>query len=411
MIELCDEILKEINESENEAFRDLSFDPNMMTSLMPEAEREIIYKTIKYCKPTNILELGVAMGAGSLLILDAIKDMPETRLTSVDVEKQYVNDRQYDVGHVAIHSDRVNHEQWELFCGHDVSEVLSNNKCGKYDFVVIDTAHIHPIECLNFLSILPFLDENAVVYVQDISLQSMCLHLHGFWHVPMSEGAMVRHASKFLFDTVVGYKWKLPLEEYLQSDKDKWNIEYSNLGLLQINKDTWKYLDAVFSMLEYPWGIMPYDIGYITTIIKQQYEEHQYSNFRRALLKNIKLLFHKGLTYRATKNEIDWASYTNIIFYGCGHTLRNYMESNNIQVLPDYIWDVNAVKIRSRGVDYLKGYKVEEPDADLIIDKSSTCIIIMMNPDVNSETIDYVTDTLNLQGFEKVITVEELYFE
>ena len=410
MIVLTDEILKDINLTESEAFNDLSADPNMMTSLMPEAEREIIYKTIKYCKPLNILELGVAMGAGSLLILDAIKDMPNARLTSVDIEKQYVNDRQYEVGYAAIHSSRVNHDQWRLFCGHDVSEVLNSEECcGKYDFVVIDTAHIHPIESLNFLTILPFLDENAVVFVQDISLQSMCLHLHGFWHVPMSEGAMVRHASKLLFDTVVGYKWKLPIDKYSQSDKNKWNIEYSNLGLLQVNNDTWKYLDAIFSMLEYPWGIMPSDIGYITTILKKNYEEYQYSNFRRTLLKNVKLIFHKGLTYRTNMSEIDWSSYKNIIFYGCGHTLRKYMESKNIQVLPDYIWDVNATNICLKGdMDYLMGYAVEKPNSEM--DKKSTCVIIMMDSNVNGESIQNVTDSLNSQGFEEVFTVDDLDF-
>jgi cellulose biosynthesis protein BcsQ len=44
--------------------------------------------------------------------------------------------------------------KWELIRGKDPSEVMESIG-KKFDFAVIDTAHLHPVETLNFLCVLP----------------------------------------------------------------------------------------------------------------------------------------------------------------------------------------------------------------------------------------------------------------
>ena len=61
-------------------------------------------------------------------------------------------------------------KKWTLFKGNIATEFIE--KIGKnIDMVFIDTAHYEPGEILDFLIILPFLKEKAIVILHDIANQ------------------------------------------------------------------------------------------------------------------------------------------------------------------------------------------------------------------------------------------------
>ncbi|MGN0401761.1 MAG: class I SAM-dependent methyltransferase [Acetatifactor sp.] len=374
-------------------------------SLMPKTERKFVHGMLSFFRPKRVLELGVALGGGSLVILNAINSF-ESKLISVDIEEKYVNDTRYEVGHIVKNSSSiVNLEQWELYTGVDVSEIITKQN-EKFDFVVIDTAHIHPIESLNFLSIMPFLTDDAIVLIQDISLYAMCLHLHGFWHVPLSEGVKVRNASKLLYDTLVGDKYNLPFSAYSEDDKKQWNIEFSNMGVIQINEDTKKYIGNLFSMLEYPWGIYPIGLRNISNIIKQYYSEEHYTSFKFAMNRNLRLLYHKLYAYSLTENEIDFNTYSKIIFYGAGECLKHYLCEKQIMVFPDEIWDIRAKEINLSIPEWLEGYEITEPHFSLCGD----CLIVIFADINNNQAAAKEMHNICMEhGLENIMYAEDLY--
>lgn len=49
----------------------------------------LINGLIRKHKPKNCLEIGVAKGGSSILILNAIKDLPDSRLVSIDLFTEF----------------------------------------------------------------------------------------------------------------------------------------------------------------------------------------------------------------------------------------------------------------------------------------------------------------------------------
>jgi predicted O-methyltransferase YrrM len=122
---------------------------------------------IRKFKPKNCLEIGVANGGSSILILNAIKDIPDSCLISLDLNTKLFTDKSKKTGY------RVNQyfpeltKNWKLFTGQQPHKFLIKLNM-KFDFVFLDTAHYAPGEILNFIELLPFLNENAIFVLHDL---------------------------------------------------------------------------------------------------------------------------------------------------------------------------------------------------------------------------------------------------
>ena len=122
---------------------------------------------IRKFKPKNFLEIGVASGGSSILILNAIKDIPNSSLISLDLDTQLFNGQSKKTGY------RVNKyfpeltKNWKLFTGQQPHKFLIKLNM-KFDFVFLDTVHSAPGEILNFIELLHFLNENAILVLHDI---------------------------------------------------------------------------------------------------------------------------------------------------------------------------------------------------------------------------------------------------
>lgn len=122
---------------------------------------------IRKYKPKNCLEIGVANGGSSVLILNAIKDIPNSILVSMDLNNQLYYDPNKTTGYRVNKYFSELSKNWILLTGEQPHKFLIKlNK--KFDFVFLDTAHSTPGEILNIIELLPFLNENAIFVLHDI---------------------------------------------------------------------------------------------------------------------------------------------------------------------------------------------------------------------------------------------------
>ena len=127
-------------------------------------QREFILGIIRKYMPKKILELGVYNGGSSVVILNAIKDIKNSHLYSIDLNgaKWVGNCIKKDFSYLSV--------KWTLFKGNMATKYIETIG-NKIDMAMIDTSHFEPGEILDFLIILPFLKEEAIVIFHDIDHQ------------------------------------------------------------------------------------------------------------------------------------------------------------------------------------------------------------------------------------------------
>ena len=150
-------------------------------SLMTRPERLFVNGLIRHFKPKKILEVGVWTGTGTCVVLNAMKDMPETRLHSIDLlstipknHPQNTAGQDKNIGYMAsemfpqaLKSGRGG--IWTLHRGQRSEKVLDQVGDG-IDFVVLDADHDLPGEIIDFLLILPRTTEDCVFVLHDINI-------------------------------------------------------------------------------------------------------------------------------------------------------------------------------------------------------------------------------------------------
>lgn len=210
----------------------IQIDPQVCElSEMHFVERAFVTGLILEHKPEKILEVGVAAGGGAVVILNALSGADTAVLHSVDLFEYYYRDKSKRSGWMVETYAPQHLRKWKPYLGKDTLEVMG--EIGEVDFLILDTAHIHPVETLNFLCVLPYLKNEAIVVIHDINL-------------PLSLSGYKTHsyACRLLFDNVVAKKIT-PTQQYPNCP---------NIGAFQISEDTRKYVDNLFSTLLYPWG-------------------------------------------------------------------------------------------------------------------------------------------------------------
>ena len=133
-------------------------------SQMYNNDREFLNGIIRKFRPHKILEIGVCYGGSSIIMLNAINDFKDSKLYSIDL------DSNENVGKCVYKYFPDFVKKWELFKGNVASNFMK--KIGdNIDMVFIDTAHFEPGEILDFLIVLPFLKEGAIIIIHDIGNQ------------------------------------------------------------------------------------------------------------------------------------------------------------------------------------------------------------------------------------------------
>ena len=131
---------------------------------MWDNQREFLNGIVRKFRPHKIVEIGVNKGGSSIIILNAIDDINQAKLYSIDLNSQK------EVGECVNKYFPKFMKNWILFKG-DLATAFLEKIGNDIDMVFIDTVHYQPGEILDFLMVLPFLKEEAIVIFHDIAFQ------------------------------------------------------------------------------------------------------------------------------------------------------------------------------------------------------------------------------------------------
>lgn len=317
------------------------FEPCFEDTDMTKEERLFVSGLIKYYEPENILEIGVAGGGNSANILNTIQTMEHTKLTSVDIAEIFHHPfvGKLKVGKFVYQQfSKIPDGKWELLVGEDPS-VRMEKLDMKYDFLILDTAHAHPVESLNFLSVLPYLNENAIVILHDITLYMDVL----------DRTNRVECFATGLLNSVICADKLLP--EFTGFGG------YTNIAAFQISSDTKKHIRNVFDSLMLPWEYFPgnaCDVGYF---IDRHYPDELKNLFWKAVEMNLRIQLKR---YKPLPKDLLLKFQENkVIFYGAGEEMKKILSELRADEFGfDFpIWDINAEKI-----NHIHGCHVTQPD-------------------------------------------------
>ena len=134
---------------------------------MTTDEQRFVNGMVRKVKPKKIVEIGVAYGGTSAIILNAIKDIKDSKLYSIDISKKCYRIPSKNSGFIVNETFPYLMDKWKLFLGDWPSAFLESIGNG-IDFVYLDTVHTTPGEMINWIEILPFLKEEAFLVMHDV---------------------------------------------------------------------------------------------------------------------------------------------------------------------------------------------------------------------------------------------------
>ena len=239
---------------------------------MSKNEPYFINGIIRKFKPKKCLEVGVAYGGASIVILNALKDIENSFLISLDINTNLYSDINQKTGCKVNEYFPELTKKWKLLTGEPPHKFLDKLNI-KFDFLLLDTVHQSPGELINIIEILPFLEENAIIVLHDI-----------MFHLPSNQyftpNYVKYHPSNiYLMTTLVGNK-------VIIKDKEK-GLE--NIGAIFLASNQENYYLNYFLLLLTPWEYMPKDsyINELKDFILKYYKKDIFSLlFNRAVEEN-----------------------------------------------------------------------------------------------------------------------------
>lgn len=244
---------------------------NTNCSSMWDNQREFLNGVIRKFRPKKVLEIGPWTGGSSIIILNALKDIHHSKLYSVDLyEKDFIGSC------VPLYFKELS-QNWKLFKGNTIAKFIENIG-NNIDIVFLDSVHLEPGEILQFLIVLPFLKEEAIVIFHDIANQ---ITKSG------RPGTRREWASYIIFNIIRGKK-------YLPSGN---KLLLHDIGAIKLEKNQKRYVYDYFRALGGQWQYFPKEI-YIN-IIRDLFAKYYDNNclimfdeavkFNRKFVKNNKL--------------------------------------------------------------------------------------------------------------------------
>ena len=223
-------------------------------SEMSNSDRGFLNALILRRQPRKCVELGVSAGGSSVLMLNAIKDIAGAKLYSHDYCTEYYRNPKLKSGFLVDEYPELKN-QWKLYTGGLALRFL--DEIGRdIDFCLIDTMHLNPGEILDFLMILPYLKNGAMVVFHDINMHASA-KLKLWWRI----------TNNLLISAIRGQKF-IP-GGFFQGNKEL--AQFPNIGAVEIDESTRQNLFGIFNLLTIYWPYLPPKID----------EEEIYAHFRK----------------------------------------------------------------------------------------------------------------------------------
>lgn len=200
---------------------------------MIEQEHGFLCGLLKQTTPCKVVEVGVAGGGTTAVIMKCLDEVnPDAKMYSVDLNRECYRREGKPTGFqlAEIKEYLTNYGNHTFYLGKILPEYME--KIGKdVDFAVLDTTHAMPGEVLDFLCLLPYLKEDAVVVLHDVAL-----------NLTRSERSF---ATKILLDSVTGEKYY------------DYKNRILNIAAFKVKKETREHIADVFSALSVSWAYLP----------------------------------------------------------------------------------------------------------------------------------------------------------
>jgi predicted O-methyltransferase YrrM len=232
-------------------------------------EQKFFHGLIRKIKPKKIVEIGVSSGGSAVLILNAIKDIENARLFSIDKLNYCYRNKTKKPGYLVEEQFPELMNKWTLYIGTLTSQVIETIG-NDIDFAFIDTMHITPGEMLDWLMVLPFLKEEAIVVFHDTYV---------LYNSQLYINTKTITSNNQLFCYVRG---ELILPQYGNK------IFNRNIGALKLAPEQKYYYYQYFLALAIQWEYMPSisDIQFMRDFFMKYYGQKYVDIFDEALEKN-----------------------------------------------------------------------------------------------------------------------------
>ena len=226
-------------------------------------QREFLNGVIRKFKPKKIVEIGVAEGGSSSIILNAIQDIKNAHLYSIDLSDNV------NIGICVKNIFPEFVDRWTLF-KNDIAAKFMEQIGNNIDFVFIDSAHFEPGEILDFLIVLPFLKKGAIVGFHDIANQITVPNNRNEW------------APYIIFNMIRG-------KAYYPSG---YNLLKHDIGIKILDNNQNKYIHDYFRALGGQWQYFPKQkhIQLIIELFKKYYDNDCLTMFNETVEFNKKFV-------------------------------------------------------------------------------------------------------------------------
>ena len=245
---------------------------------MTKEESAFLCGVIGQTKPKSVVEVGIAGGGTTSIILQCLENTTQDYcLNAIDVSENFYKDSKKKSGYLGEEAFKilgVSDEKMHLWLGKPLPYFIDEiTRKGKIDLILLDTMHMIPGELLDFLVALPYLSDDAVVCLHDISLNTR------------NSLRMNEIATNVLYNAVVAEKY---INYDLVSQK---RDTYPNIAAFRINKDTIKYIPNVFGLLLLNWEYFPpeTDMFKYREVFEKNYDSDCLEMFDRAYEINKKM--------------------------------------------------------------------------------------------------------------------------
>lgn len=211
------------------------------TPEMSQYESFMLSGLLKKKCPKKIVEVGVAEGATTCVIMKTMERLNEEgnysfEVHSVDLNENLYYDSSKKTGYQyvkACESGAVCENNHYFYLGKYFPEVM-NEIGGDIDFIILDTVHKAPGELMDLLVCLPYLASNAIIAFHDT------LYSYG-----VDTGDRARHINMLCFNILHGKK-------YMELGKQE-NDDYASFGAVEINDETIENVEDLFLLFCFPW--------------------------------------------------------------------------------------------------------------------------------------------------------------
>lgn len=338
---------------------------------MSEYDHAFLCGLLRTHKPKKILEIGVAEGGTTALILNVLNSFDYGyEMFSVDLCEKYYRDDNKITGYY-VDELKIDRKKHKFLLGANVAdkiEIIGD----EIDFAIIDTTHCMPGEVLDFLAIYPYLAENAVIILHDVNLNERLEYPINLDYCDLIKDEI---CTKLLFAVVSGHKYMMN------------SSTLTNIAAFQITEETKSSIKDLFWLLTMNWQYMP-NKNMITSyrnIFAKKYDIDLVYMFDISVANNKRFIEHVNMLKYNEKffpaSEIECGG--DVILYGAGSSGRKIKKiCDKMSVCNIVGWvDRDYEKI---GDENIKAPKtIDEISADYIL-------IAVENNQVYNDIYDYI---------------------